>query len=361
MTLGVVSVRVANATNFVRWSGEHIYTKEWLNSAGDVRMDAESLRAGGPKAYLPATPSPSPEGPRLVDAVGGTPLIRIGERSLGLPPDVQLWGKAEFLNPGGSVKDRTALSIVQDALTRGDLSGGRTLLDASSGNTGIAYAMLGAALGFPVEIVIPENASAERIARLRAHGAKITFSSRLEGTDGAQAIAREKARSGPERYYYPDQYNNPSNPWAHYRTTGPEIFRQTGGKITHFVAGVGTGGTISGTGKYLKERTAVTVIGVVPDQPMHGIEGLKHLPTSVRPGTLDASVVDRWVEVSTEDALAMVRTLARSEGLFVGTSSGAAVEAARQIAAELDHARIVCVLPDGGERYLKGSSWEDSP
>ncbi len=314
----------------------------------------------------PSSPGPrrrdlalSREGPRLYEAIGATPLLRIDEGSQILPSGVELWAKAEFLNPGGSIKDRTALSIVRDAIARGDLAGDRVLLDASSGNTAIAYAMLGAALHFPVEIVIPRNASPERIARLKAHGAQVTFSSPLESTDGAQRLAKEKVRAEPHRYYYPDQYNNRSNPDAHYRTTGPEILEQMGGNLTHFVAGVGTGGTITGTGRFLKERTKLTVVGVVPDRPLHGIEGLKHLPSSLRPGVLDDSVIDRWAEVSTEDAVATVRLLARTEGLFVGVSSGAAVHAAFQLATELQHARIVTILPDGGERYLQGRTWEE--
>ncbi len=314
-----------------------------------------------PTAHPAESERSAGESGRVVSLIGRTPLVRLFERSGILPPGVEIWAKAEFLNPGGSVKDRTALSIVREAFRTGKLSSGRILLDASSGNTGIAYAMLGASLGFSVEIVLPKNASAERISRLRAHGATLTFSSPLESTDGAQRIAKEKARAEPEKYYYPDQYNNPFNPEAHYTTTGPEIYAQSRGKVTHFIAGVGTGGTITGTGRYLKERGKVEVVGVVPDAPLHGIEGLKHLPTSLRPGVLDDSVIDRWIEVSTEDARAVVRQVAQTEGLFIGTSSGAALHASFQLASELSEGFLVTVLPDGGERYLKESQWDPQP
>lgn len=294
---------------------------------------------------------------KLSEYIGNTPLIQLRSAVPQADKAVGVWAKAEFMNPGGSVKDRAALFIVEEALRSGKLSGGRTLIDASSGNTGIAYAVLGAALGFPVEIVIPRNASSERIERLRAHGATVNFSDPLEGTDGAQLIARELAKDQPGKYYYPDQYNNPANSRAHYETTGPEIWRQTEGRVTHLVAGVGTGGTISGTGKLLKEKGRVKVVGVIPDVPMHGIEGLKHLKTSIRPGVLDDSVIDEWVEVSSQDAIATVKSLARREGLFVGTSSGAAVHAAGELASTLEEGLIVTILPDGGERYLRETDW----
>jgi cysteine synthase B len=284
--------------------------------------------------------------------IGNTPLFRLCRIGRDLPRGVELWAKAEFFNPGGSVKDRTALGIVQWGQREGRLLPGKTLLDASSGNTGIAYAFLGAIWDFPVEIVIPRNAGPERLQRLQAYGATITFTDPLEGTDGAQRRARELAEAYPDRYFYPDQYHNPANPRAHYETTGPEIWRDTCGIITHFVAGIGTGGTISGAGRFLKERSpSLRVVGVVPDGPLHGIEGLKHLPTSQLPGTLDLTVIDEQVPVSTEDAMVVARRLAREEGLYAGTSSGAAVHAALELARGLDRGVVVTLLPDGGDRY----------
>jgi S-sulfo-L-cysteine synthase (O-acetyl-L-serine-dependent) len=304
--------------------------------------------------------TPPPES--LIGPIGNTPLLRLERIGGELAPDVELWGKAEFLNPTGSVKDRAAYRIVLAALSTGELSPSRTLIDASSGNTGISYAMLGARLGFPVTICLPRTASAERLLRLRAYGAEVIFTDPAEGTDGAQREARRRATEDPGRYCYADQYNHPANPEAHYRGTGPEIWEQTGGRITHFVAGVGTGGTISGVGRFLKERSrAVRIVGVEPDGPMHGIEGLKHLPTALRPGTYDARWVDETVRVATEGAQEMARRLAREEGLFVGTSSGAAVAAMISTGGALKGpAVLVAILPDGGDRYLSDRYWEES-
>ncbi len=285
----------------------------------------------------------------LLGRVGDTPLLPL--RVVAGSPRFELWGKAEFLNPTGSVKDRAALAIVRDAIRRGALGGGRTLLDASSGNTAVAYAMLGARLGFPVALVVPRNANPDRVARIRAYGAEILFSDPLDGTDGAQREARRRVSEEPETYYYPDQYNHPANPGAHFATTGPEIWRQTSGRVTHFVAGVGTGGTISGTGRYLKtQRPDVRVVGVEPTGPLHGIEGLKHIPTALRPSTYDASVVDETIRVETEDAEGMARRLARQEGIAVGTSAGAAVEVAVRLGQRAPGAVVVAILPDGESR-----------
>ncbi|MGC2288860.1 MAG: cysteine synthase family protein [Thermoplasmata archaeon] len=295
--------------------------------------------------------------------MGHTPLLRFGRIGYELPPEIELWGKAEFLNPTGSVKDRAAFSIVGRALSSGDLRPGRTLIDASSGNTGISYAMLGARLRFPVAICLPRNASPERIQQLKAYGAEIIFTDPAEGTDGAQREARRLVSEDPARYYYADQYNHPANPKAHFTGTGPEIWEQSAGRITHLVAGVGTGGTISGVGRFLKQVSpAVRIIGVEPEGPMHGIEGLKHLPTALRPGTYDAKWVDETIRVATEDAQAMTRRLAREEGLFVGTSSGAAVTAMLSTAAQAERpAFLVAILPDGGDRYLSERYWEEPP
>lgn len=298
----------------------------------------------------------------LLGTLGRTPLLRL-ERIANPPRDgIELWGKAEFLNPTGSVKDRAATRIVQAARASGDLGPGRTLIDASSGNTGISYAMLGARLGFPVTICLPRNASPERVRRIQSYGAEVVFTPPTEGTDGAQREARRLADSDPARYYYPDQYNHPANPEAHFAGTGPEIWEQTGGRITHLLAGVGTGGTISGAGRFLKQASpTLEVVGVEPDGPMHGIEGLKHLPTALRPGTYDERWVDRTVRVSTESAQEYARQLARREGLFVGTSSGAAVAAMASLATDLPPpAVLVAVLPDGGDRYLSDRYWEET-
>jgi S-sulfo-L-cysteine synthase (O-acetyl-L-serine-dependent) len=263
----------------------------------------------------------------------------------------ELWAKAEFLNPTGSVKDRAALEIVRAGLESGALDGGRTLLDASSGNTAVAYAMLGARLGFPVELCLPRNASSERVARVLGYGARVTFTDPAEGTDGAQQEARRRAREDPGRYWYPDQYNHDSNPLAHYRHTGPEIWDQCAARVTIFVAGVGTGGTITGAGRYLKEqRPSLRVVGVEPDGPIHGIEGLKHLPTALRPSTYDVRWVDETVRVDTESAQEMRRRLAREEGLSVGTSSGAAVVASVRVGRSHPGAVVVTVLPDSDRR-----------
>lgn len=257
--------------------------------------------------------------------------------------------KLEFLNPTGSVKDRAAAHIVRTALESGALGPGRTLVDASSGNTAVAYAMLGNRLGFPVELYLPRNAHPERVTRIRSLGAHVVFTDPLEGTDGAQREARRRATAEPQRFYYPDQYNNPANPEAHYLTTGPEIWRQTGGQITHFVAGVGTGGTISGTGRYLKgQRSTIEVIGVEPTGPMHGLEGLKHLPTALRPSTYDPSVVDRTVRVETEDAVAMRRRLRDLEGLVVGLSAAAALLVAVEVGRSTPGSEVVTIAPDAG-------------
>ena len=282
----------------------------------------------------------------LLRAVGNTPLLPL--RRVVEGGRFELWAKAEFLNPTGSVKDRAALEIVRDGFASGALGAGRDLLDASSGNTALAYAFLGARLGFGVQLCLPRNANPDRLARIAAYGAEVIFTDPAEGTDGAQREARRRATERPDRLWYPDQYNHPANPLAHYRHTGPEIWRQTSGRVTHFVAGVGTGGTISGTGRYLKEqRPDLIVVGVEPDGPIHGLEGLKHLPTALRPGTYDARVVDATVRMETERALDMQKRLAREEGLLVGASAGAAVAAAVEVGRVHPGSVVVTVLPDG--------------
>jgi len=261
----------------------------------------------------------------------------------------ELWAKAEFENPSGSVKDRAAASIVDEAIRRGELSGGRTLIDASSGNTAVAYALLGARLGFPVRLYVPRNANPARLSRLRELGAVVVLTDPAEGTDESQRLAREEAVARPELYFYADQYNNPANPLAHYRGTGPEVWEQTRGRVTVFVAGVGTGGTISGASRFLKEKNpSVRVVGVEPAGPIHGLEGLKHLPTARRPSTYDARWVDETVRVETEDAQRAQADLRSLEGLVVGPSAGAAVFAALGLGRAHPGAVVVTLLPDHG-------------
>ncbi len=300
--------------------------------------------------------------PAVLERIGGTPLLPLRRIGAGLPPGVELWGKAEWYNPGGSVKDRAAWSIVRAALAAGELPPGRRILDATSGNTGIAYAMVGAALGIGVTLCLPGNVGPERLRILRALGAELILTDPLEGIDGAIARAEALARAHPERYFHANQYDNPANPRAHYETTGPEIWTQTDGRISHFVAGLGTTGTFVGTARYLKERNPrVVCVAVQPDGPFHGLEGLKHLETARVPGVYDPTLVDRTLGVRTEDAYRTVRRLAREEGLLVGPSSGAAVWAALQVARELEQGCVVAVLPDGGSRYLSERFWEEEP
>jgi cysteine synthase B len=302
----------------------------------------------------------------IVHAIGKTPLLRLQrlEAHFGLSASVELWLKTEWSNPGGSVKDRPALEIVRQAIALGQLGCGQFLLDATSGNTGIAYAMLGAALDFPVELVIPGSASDERKRILAAYGATVTFSDPYDGSNGAIRLAREIAANHPDRYFYADQYANARNPQAHFATTGPELWAQTQGRITHFVAGLGTTGTLMGTGRYLKNmREDVQLVAVQPSESFHGIEGLKHLPTAIVPAIYDPLFPDRHLGVQTEEAFDTTRSLARLEGLFAGTSTGASLAGAVVVAQEADaagaHAVIVAVAPDGGAKYLSTGLWGD--
>jgi S-sulfo-L-cysteine synthase (O-acetyl-L-serine-dependent) len=302
--------------------------------------------------------------PAVVQAIGDTPLLGLNRfaRRLGLPDSIELWLKAEWANPGGSVKDRPALWIVREALASGRLSGDKVLLDATSGNTGIAYAMLGAAFGFGVELVIPESASDERKAMVAAYGATVRPSDPYEGSNGAIREAREIAAADPERYFYADQYSNPCNPASHYMTTGPEIWRQTDGLVTHFVAGLGTTGTMMGAGGYLKKQNPqVQLVAVQPSESFHGIEGLKHIPTAIVPDIYDEGVPDIQLGVETEDAYAFARELAKVEGLFTGTSTGASLAAAVRVARDLAEMNqpgiIVAIAPDGGGKYLSTELW----
>ncbi|MFW6182877.1 MAG: PLP-dependent cysteine synthase family protein [Chloroflexota bacterium] len=293
--------------------------------------------------------------------VGNTPLLRLEniEREAALSPDVALYGKAEWFNPSGSVKDRAALNIIRSAEWTGELRPGMVILDSTSGNMGIAYAMLGAARGYEVKLAVPSNASPERIAVLRAYGADLELTDPLEGSDGAMRVARRLAEENPD-FFFADQYNNPANWQAHYHTTANEIWSQTKGNITHFVAGLGTSGTFVGTTRRLKELKAdVRAIAMQPDGPFNGLEGLKHMPTAIRPGIYDDTLQNDVHTVRTEDAYEMARLLARREGLFLGISAAAAVAAAVDVARTLREGVVVTVLPDNGYKYLSERFWKE--
>ncbi len=288
----------------------------------------------------------------ILKEIGNTPLLKIKlfEKEF---PEVEIYAKAEWFNPGGSVKDRPALSMVRDGIERGLLKPGVTLLDSTSGNTGIAYAMIGSALGIPVKLVIPENASAERKATLKAYGADLVFSDGMEGSDGAQRLAQRIYAADPGTYYLPCQYDNPANPKAHEDTTAVEILEQTGGRVEHFVAGLGTTGTLVGTGRGLKKRKpGVKVYAVMPSESFHGLEGMKHIPTAIRPGIYDDSVHDELILADTEESWDLSERITREEGIFIGHSGGAALLGVREVARRIGSGVIVTIFPDGGDRYL---------
>jgi S-sulfo-L-cysteine synthase (O-acetyl-L-serine-dependent) len=296
--------------------------------------------------------------------IGNTPLLRLDKAVRGLP-GITLLGKAEWLNPGGSVKDRAAFSMVKDALATGRLVPGKTILDATSGNTGIALAMIGAALGYPVLLTMPSNVSPERKRILKAYGAQVEWTDPSQSSDGAILRVRELAGNDPERFCYLDQYSNDANWQAHYRTTAPEIWEQTAARVTHFVAGLGTSGTFMGTTRRLKELSpSIQAVSMQPDSPFHGLEGLKYMPTSIVPKIYDPSLADRALEVETEASYAMAKQLAREEALLVGISAAAAVVASVQIAREEAaagrQAVIVTVLPDSADKYLSERFWEEA-
>ncbi len=303
-------------------------------------------------------------GTTLLEQIGHTPLVRI--RRIGdLPPAVELYAKLEGFNPGGSVKDRPVLRMIEDAERAGLLpeSGDTpTLLDSSSGNAGIAYAMIGVVKGYRVTLVVPANVTQERLGILRAYGAELVLSDPLEGSDGAMRIAQRMVEEQPDRYLYLNQYANPGNWRAHYDGTGPEVLVQTHGRVTHFVAGVGTTGTLVGAGRRLREANpTVEVIAAEPDGALHGIEGWKHLPTAITPAIYDPGVAHRIVRVTTEDAYGMTRRLATCEGLFVGISSGAALVAGLHVARDLTDGVVVVIFPDAGDRYLSTPVWRGGP
>lgn len=302
-----------------------------------------------------------PEEVHLVAQIGNTPLIWLTRMGKDLPEGVEVYAKAEHLNPGGSVKDRAAWSMIRDGVSSGRLQPKMTILDATSGNTGIAYAMIGATLGYRVALCMPQNTSKERKRIMRVYGAELIETDPLLSSDGAQIRAAEIAASQPERYFYPDQYNNEANWRAHYNTTAPEIWAQSDKRITHFVAGMGTSGTFTGTVRRLKEfNPKIQAIRMQPDSPLHGLEGMKHMATTILPGIYDPSLADEEVEVSTEEAYETTRQLARTEGLFVGVSSGANVFAALRLARTLPRGSVVVtILCDTGGRYLGDEFWEE--
>ncbi|MGD8792417.1 MAG: PLP-dependent cysteine synthase family protein [Anaerolineae bacterium] len=303
-------------------------------------------------------PALVPAGTAVEQLVGNTPLIPLRGADFGISPAVRILAKAEWFNPGGSIKDRAALNIIRTAEEEGRLTPARTLIDATSGNTGIGYAMLCAARGYRLKLIMPENVSQERINILRIYGAELIFSDPLEGMDGAIEAVRQMVAADPEAYFYADQYSNPANWRAHYQTTGPEIWRQTEGRVTHFVAGLGTSGTMMGVGRYLRSvEPGVRLVSLQPDGPLHGIEGLKHMQSALVPPIYDPALVDENREVPTDDAYHQARRLAREEGLFVGVSAAAAVAAAMAVARELTSGTVVTVLPDGGYKYLSERFW----
>jgi len=301
-------------------------------------------------------------GQRTIDRIGNTPLLRLSRIASDLP-GVELLGKAEWLNPGGSIKDRAAANIVAQAQASGKLTSGKTLLDSTSGNTGIAYAMIGAAQGFPVTLCMPENVSVERKRILQAYGANILYTDPADGSDGAIRMARDLAAKHPDLYYYADQYSNDANWQAHYHGTANEIWQQTEGRITHFVAMLGTSGTFMGTTRRLKElNPRIRCISLQPDSAFHGIEGTKHMASAIVPRIYDPSLADQDLAISTEDAYAMAKRLAREEGLLVGVSAAAAVVGCLQVGRKVkinEHAVIVTILCDSGDKYLSERFWQE--
>jgi len=304
-------------------------------------------------------PAPGKQVKSVLDLIGNTPLLRFKRLAEAMAP-VEVYAKAEWYNPGGSVKDRAAMNMILDGERRGALTKDKILIDATSGNTGIAYAMIAAERGYRVKLALPKNASIERKQCLLAYGAELVLTDPTEGTDGAQRHVRRLVNADPDKYFYPDQYNNDANWRAHYETTAPEIWRQTQGRITHFVTGVGTSGTFMGVTRRLKElNPAVQCICMQPDAPLHGLEGLKHMPTALVPGIFDESVADESITVATEDAQKLVLRLARREGLMVGVSSGANLFAALAVAKGLKEGVVVTIFCDSAAKYLSESFWRE--
>jgi S-sulfo-L-cysteine synthase (O-acetyl-L-serine-dependent) len=294
----------------------------------------------------------------VLSLIGNTPLLRLNRMGREYP-GVEIYAKAEWFNPGGSVKDRPALNIIREAERAGLMSKQKTLIDSTSGNTGIAYAMICAARGYSLKLFMPANVSPERKRILKAYGTGVVYTDPLEGSDGAIRAVRDTVRQNAGQYFYGNQYDNPANWQAHYHSTGPEIFAQTSGRVTHFVAGLGTSGTFTGTTRRLKElNPAIRCISAQPDSSFHGLEGLKHMPTAIRPAIYDPSLADRNIEVSTEEGQAMTRRLAREEGLLVGISSGAAMAAALRVARDISRGVIVTIFCDSGDKYLSERFWD---
>jgi S-sulfo-L-cysteine synthase (O-acetyl-L-serine-dependent) len=294
----------------------------------------------------------------VLDLIGRTPLVRLHHFEREVPAGVELYAKAEWQNPGGSVKDRAAARMILEGEASGKLTPGRTILDATSGNTGIAYAMVGTSRGYRVKLCVPENASPERKLILRALGAELVQTDPLEGTDGSIREARRMYAEDPDRYFYPDQYSNDANWRAHYDTTGPEIIEQTSGRLTHFVAGLGTSGTFVGTGRRLRQfNPSIKLISFQPDSPFHGLEGLKHMESAIVPAIYDPTLADEDLRVGSERSYEMVRRLAREEGLLGGISSGAALAVMLDVAQRLERGIIVTIFPDGAEKYLTDKFW----
>jgi cysteine synthase B len=292
----------------------------------------------------------------VLELIGDTPLVRL--RHVSARTGVEIYAKAEYQNPGGSVKDRAAAAIIREAELSGRLRPGGTILDATSGNTGIAYALIAAVRGYRVKLCVPASVTAGRLQTLRAYGAEVVLTSAMEGSDGAIREAQRLQRAHPSEYFYADQYNNEANWRAHYHSTAGEILEQTGGRLTHFVAGLGTSGTFMGVGRRLREYSRdVRLVAMQPDAALHGIEGLKHMPSAIVPGIYDPEFADENVEITTEEAWEVTRRLAREEGLLVGVSSGAAVAACLALAARLRDGVIVTILPDSGTRYLTEAFW----
>ncbi|MBZ5565123.1 MAG: cysteine synthase family protein [Acidobacteriia bacterium] len=300
------------------------------------------------------------QGPRnILDLIGNTALLRIEKLGAGFP-GVEFYAKAEWENPGGSVKDRPAMNIIREAEREGLLTKEKVLIDSTSGNTGIAYAMICAARGYRVKLCMPSNVSLERKRILKAYGAEIVYTDPMEGSDGAIRKVREMAVENPGLYFYANQYDNPANWHAHYQTTAPEIFEQTEERITHFVAGLGTSGTFVGTARRLKElNDHIRCVSFQPDSPFHGLEGMKHMPSAIKPGIYDPSVADENLEISTEEAYAVTLRLAREEGLLVGVSAGAAMVAALKVAKNLTNGVVVTIFPDSGDKYLSERFWDE--
>lgn len=294
----------------------------------------------------------------IIDLIGNTPLIRLKKISESYNPKVEIFAKAEWFNPGGSVKDRPALNMIMDGINTGNLTKEKIIMDSSSGNTAIAYAMIGAALGYKIELVTPLNINIERKKTLEAYGAKIIFSDPLEGSDGAILFAKKLYEENTDKYFMPDQYNNPANPESHYKSTANEIWEQTNGSITHFIAALGTSGTLMGAGKRLKELNPdIRIIAIQPAESLHGLEGMKHMHTSLVPGIYDSTFPDEIIDVSTEDAYNMMQNILLKEGIFLGHSGGAVAYATLNYSKKIDEGVLVTIFPDSGYRYLSEGIW----